>query len=289
MNRLLNIVGENKGWAVPNRAKNLRPYLSKYFEVTDYFKWDLPNDFNDYDLIHMHEPICNKKISQITTLWGFEIGSERVLPKVLKSGLCQKANFVIVKNRVLYEKVWKQNECCYLIPNGVDIDLFKPSPIRVGWVGNDVSSKEYREYKGTDLIDQACQELDREMQGLFEITFIKDPSHYPIIYSQEDIAEFYKSLDVFVLASEAEGSSNVVLEALAMGLPVVTTKVGNWRMLGQLGIVIPVERTVHAIKKGIQIAIQDKIKRRKAMQQHYGWENFAKQYLAIYKRIGVRL
>jgi len=289
MNRLLNIVGENKGWAVPNRAKNLKPYLHKYFEITDYFKWDLPNDFNDYDLIHMHEPIVNKKISQITTLWGFEIGSERVLPEVLKSRLCQKANFVVAKNRILFEKVYKQNKSCYLIPNGVDTELFKPNPIRIGWVGNDTSSKEYRLYKGTDLIEQACKELDAELQGLFEVVFVKDPSCYPIIYPQEDVVEFYKSLDVFVLASGAEGSSNVILEALAMGLPVVTTKVGNWNALNKLGIVIPVKRTVEAIKEGILFVIQDKIEKRKAMQRYYNWENHAEQYLAVYKQIGIVL
>ncbi len=289
MKRLLNIVGKNKGWAIPNRAKNLAPYLGRYFDITNFFEWDLPNDFSGYDLIHMYHPVLNKKVCKITTAWGFEICSERLLPKIFRMGLCEKADFVIAKNINLYEKVHSKCKVCCLIPNGVDTRLFKPDPIIVGWVGNDTSSEEYKIYKGTDLIEKACKELNNDLQGLFDIVFVKDPSCYPVIYPQEEVAEFYKSLDVFVLASEAEGSSNVVLEALAMGLPVVTTMVGNWKNLSRLGVVIPVERTVRSLKRGIQTAIRDRIGRRRIVRQNYDWAKHAEQYLTIYKQVGVIL
>ena len=285
--RLLNIVGDNKGWAIPNRAKNLAVHLGEYFDITDFFQWDLPEDFNDYDLIHMHHPVPNKKINDITTKWGAEVSSERELLRVLNLKICEKADFVIAKNQYLFHKIRGLCKLCYYIPNGVDTKLFKPDAIRVGWVGNDTSSEEYRLHKGTDLIGKACQELDYELRGLFKVVFVKDPSCYPEIYPQKDVVNFYKSLDVFVLASKTEGSSNVVLEALAMGLPVVTTKVGNWNRLNKSGLIISVERNIKSIRDGIRKAVQDRIKRRQIVKLDFNWASHARQYLDIYRKIGV--
>jgi sugar transferase (PEP-CTERM/EpsH1 system associated) len=54
--------------------------------------------------------------------------------------------------------------------------------------------------------------------------------------SREDVPEFMRSLDVFVLPSLGEGVSNTVLEAMASGLPVVATRVGGNPELVEDGI-----------------------------------------------------
>jgi sugar transferase (PEP-CTERM/EpsH1 system associated) len=57
-----------------------------------------------------------------------------------------------------------------------------------------------------------------------------------------DIAQLLRAMDLFVLPSLAEGSSNTILEAMATGLPVVATNVGGNPELvhpGFTGILVP--------------------------------------------------
>ena len=63
-------------------------------------------------------------------------------------------------------------------------------------------------------IEQVVEELE-----------VTDVVH--IIPSVDDVASYLKAADLFVLPSQFEGLSNSLLEAMACGLPVISTSVGG--------------------------------------------------------------
>jgi len=78
-----------------------------------------------------------------------------------------------------------------------------------------------------------CQAL-LEAAGMIDLAWLPG--------ERDDIPELMRALDCFVLPSLAEGISNTVLEAMAVGLPVVATDVGGNAELvqqGATGLVVP--------------------------------------------------
>lgn len=51
--------------------------------------------------------------------------------------------------------------------------------------------------------------------------------HFLLVGSSDQVADYYRAADVFVLPSRLEGMSNAILEAMATGLPVVANRVGG--------------------------------------------------------------
>lgn len=82
--------------------------------------------------------------------------------------------------------------------------------------------------------------LKEEMSRLSRALGLKE--HVHMWESQSDIAAVFAALDVVVVSSRYEGCCNVILEAMAMGKPVVATAVGgNPELVGheQTGLLVP--------------------------------------------------
>lgn len=99
--------------------------------------------------------------------------------------------------------------------------------------------------KGFDLLPEIIKKLPSQVhvviagQGeqeatlrvLFEAENVSERLH--LIGNQTEMADFYRSLDVFLLTSRNEGMANVLNEAMCYGLPVVSTDApGSAELLG---------------------------------------------------------
>jgi glycosyltransferase involved in cell wall biosynthesis len=109
-----------------------------------------------------------------------------------------------------------------------------------------------------------------------------------------DIAQMLRAMDLFVLPSLAEGSSNTILEAMASGLPVVATAVGGNPVLvhsGFTGILVP-PRTPDLMAAAIadycripEMGARHGMRARSQVIARYSLPEMARGYTAVYDNL----
>jgi glycosyltransferase involved in cell wall biosynthesis len=142
---------------------------------------------------------------------------------------------VFVNNLFLYHEFQPLLDIpVYYTPNGVDTGFYRPAParkrtqkLRVGWAGSLVNQG--RRHRGYD--DYILPAISR-VEGAELVTAVREDQWR----SSGEMLEFYQSLDVYLCASNTEGTPNPCLEAAACGIPLVTTRVGNMPELIQDGV-----------------------------------------------------
>lgn len=115
----------------------------------------------------------------------------------------------------------------------------------VGWA----EGWEPKLVKGPDVLVAALarlRELRPELHVLLtgpargyvlrELQRLAIPCRHVLLRSREELAHAYHALDVYVVASRQEGGPKAVLEAMASGAPIVSTRVGQAATLIQHGI-----------------------------------------------------
>lgn len=109
--------------------------------------------------------------------------------------------------------------------------------------------------------------------------------------ARDDVADMLRSLDLFVLPSQAEGTSCTLQEAMASGLPVVATAVGGTPDLVQEGVtghLVPpddeqalADAMAHAFENPGAAAYQGQAGREYAMRQ-FAMDAMVRQYQQLF-------
>jgi glycosyltransferase involved in cell wall biosynthesis len=108
------------------------------------------------------------------------------------------------------------------------------------------------------------------------------------------VAEFYQKADVFVSMSRSESWGQMYLEAMACGVPIITTEnVGSNEIIenGKTGILVPQE-SVESLIQNLKFLIQNPAKKleiaqnaRQELEQKYDWSKIIDEYEKTYQEL----
>lgn len=198
-----------------------------------------------------------------------------------------------------------------VIPNGVDTDRFRPGPprppgerLRMVFVGRLAGQK------GVGDLLEAALRFRRSGGSNFDLVIVGDgPERKALEQSVRErelessvtfrgwvpfgeLPDLYRGADLYVHMARAEGMPSTVLQAMACGLPVVTTSVGGISELvadGENGFVVPVGDAAGFARALARLASDPGLRRRMATAAaergaRRGWSVIATRYRELYAR-----
>lgn len=206
-----------------------------------------------------------------------------------------------------------------VIPNGVDVDLFRPNVLSqkaaramfglpstgflVGMVARLVPVKNHLgvfhaiaelKSRGIDVNLALVGDgpLYNELRQASHALGIAEQLHF--LGEVARVHKFLSALDLFVLNSRSEGMSNTILEAMACGLPVVATSVGENPKLvkqGETGCLVA-DNDVESLCSALTILARDPPRRqlmghasRLRVKERFSIHRMVRDYTDLYRRL----
>jgi glycosyltransferase involved in cell wall biosynthesis len=248
---------------------------------------------NDYDLVHAFFGfptgwLCYRsanKLPYIISLRGSDVPGKHARLKLdykilgpLFGVIWKKATALVAPSRGLKNRALKflPSAAIDVIPNGVELDRFSPAEtckksdiLKLVTVGRLSVTKRVRmlidaveilhkdgckvhlAIVGGGQMQQQLRQtvLERGLGGIIEITGRVGAEKMPQLYRQNDI---------FVSASMQEGMSNAMLEAMASGLPIITTRCeGTEELITDNGLVVE-QASAEEIAKAVRKLADDR-------------------------------
>lgn len=320
------LIIDTKGWAFDNIAHQLKNNLPEYdIDIIpgEIFEGNMIKLFlfcEDYDLIHFMwrgylSLVSREEMYQYSEALGIyfgEFAQKYILNKNVTFSVCDELyltgedawrteeimkyakGYFVTSNKLynVYQKFSKKPQM--IIHDGVNLEKYIPlnlerfnniDHITVGWTGNSKfkDSENDDDMKGVEgIIKPVIKELQDEGNNIELNLADRNVKMIP----QEEMPKFYNSIDLYVCTSKTEGTPLPVLEAMAMGVPVISTDVGIVKeALGDKGKkYIMKNRSKEDLKQNIKQILTNKedfsIISKENLEQikNWDWKIISKQY-----------
>jgi glycosyltransferase involved in cell wall biosynthesis len=233
---LLFINGRTSRWNYARAVRRLREKLRE----------------RQYDLVHAHYGLsgmvacAQRELPVVVSFCGDDLlgtsngkGGTTLTSRAivwLDQLVARTAQGVIIKSRKMLDGLRSTSlrEKAVVIPNGVDFELFRP--MDRSEARRRIGLREDRRYilfpstpvepvKRIDLAKAAVRLLTNDFPDAELVVLFGEP--------QEAVPLYMNACDAMVLTSDSEGSPNVIKEAMACNLPVVSVDAGDaWDVIG---------------------------------------------------------
>lgn len=308
------------GWVVETVWNSINKHLDTPARVTT-SRFLLRNKVVNYGSVNTlvaHDGIrrTHKSNKIILTWYHVEPEDKRVqfLGKLKKS-----CDYIITSSSITKKNLIDlgfPKERIIILPLGIDTELFRPAkkyekenirkrlgiPAKsvvigsfqkdgVGWgEGN-----EPKLVKGPDVLCDALEELSKRLDIHVLLSgpsrgYVKNRLQnasinftHVVKKKNEDVVELYKAIDLYMVSSRVEGGPMAILESLAAGVPLVTTKVGMAPDILSNGkdSVICRKADCKCLVEGAIDALKDKshlVKNGLKTAHRYRWSEISKRY-----------
>jgi len=295
---------------------------------------------NEYDIIHIHGhapgffliPFIKsiKSAKSIFTVHNpnpwmvrstrmFKQAFREVIFKSVELRIIKNVDYVIAVSEGLRDELVKRfgipSEKVRVIPNGVDVNLFRPK-----MYGSEHIIKKYglpQEYvlfvgrlveqKGLHYLLNAIEgtsihvvivgdgPLFSYLKTLTQRLGISEQVRFVGAVPLDDLTRIYSAAKLFVIPSVAEGMALVGLEAMASGLPIISSRIPGMEKIvvdgynGFLFNVGDVEKLrkymILLLKEDVDLAKRMGERSRKIVESQYSWEQVTKKTISLYKEI----
>jgi teichuronic acid biosynthesis glycosyltransferase TuaC len=191
-----------------------------------------------YDLIHIHYGLSGIflifnpfiKLPTVVTLHGTDIqsGAKKVsLIKTVTKLVVRRASRIIVVNEQMID-ILKKYKCKVVkIPCGIDTEKFDLGRNNIGnksfLIGFPADKR--RTVKNYTLFKEIVEKLNKRGYDIKTLEFKN--------FTREQVAINLSKLDCLLMTSLSEGSPQIIKEALACGVPIISSNVGDVKSLLQ--------------------------------------------------------
>ncbi len=324
------LIIDTEGWAFDNIAHRIQENLTEFdIDIIPgrIFKGNMIKLFifcQDYDLIHFmwrgyislidreemrnycetlgmsfeefkEQFIDNKKITFAVCDELYLEGEEKWrTEEIMKYA---KSYFVTSKRLFeIYQIFSKKPE--RIIHDGVNLEKYIPENLKrfeniekavIGWTGNSkfIDSAGDNDMKGVEgILKPAVQELKEEGYDIELNLADRNIKKIP----QEEMPKFYNTLSIYVCVSKNEGTPLPVLEAMAMGIPVISTNVGIVKeAFGERQQKYIISRDKEALKDKIKELLNNKSEFKDLSEENleqiklWDWKIIAKGYKEFFE------